>query len=174
MVQSVQKSAGILWYEGSHGLRIYTDLPSSRLKVEFLPTSPESSAAELTQESLYTLFRRYGKITEITPQPFDSKVVPRYGIVDYERMRFASMAKNCMHGFVVGQGEGGGKSGTILKMSYEPKFRAGKSIWEWFSQVTSSHRDSHSSLPFLLQSVWLFSTPFESSTSRCTSRKGST
>ena len=108
-------------------------LPSSRLKVEFLPTSPESSAAELTQESLYTLFRRYGKITEITPQPFDSKVVPRYGIVDYERMRFASMAKNCMHGFVVGQGEGGGKSGTILKMSYEPKFRAGKSIWEWFT-----------------------------------------
>lgn len=108
-------------------------LPSSRLKVEFLPTSPEASAAELTQESLYTLFRRYGKITEITPQPFDSKVVPRYGIVDYERMRFASMAKNCMHGFVVGQGEGGGKSGTILKMSYEPKFRAGKSIWEWFT-----------------------------------------
>lgn len=33
-------------------------LPSSRIKVEFLPTSPEASAAELTQETLYSLFRR--------------------------------------------------------------------------------------------------------------------
>ena len=108
-------------------------LPSSRLKVEFLPTSPESSAAELTQETLYTLFRRYGKISEITPQSFDSKVLPRYALIDYDRMRFASMAKNCMHGFVLGAAEGGGKAGTILKMSYEPKFRAGRSIWEWIT-----------------------------------------
>jgi RNA12 protein/RNA recognition motif. (a.k.a. RRM, RBD, or RNP domain) len=107
-------------------------LPSSRLRVEFLPTTPESSAAELTQETLYTLFRKYGKLTEITPQPFDSKAVPRYALVDYERMRFASMAKNCMHGFVVGSSEGGGKSGTVLKMSYEPKFR-GHTIWEWLT-----------------------------------------
>jgi hypothetical protein len=107
-------------------------LPSTRVKVEFLPTSPENQAAELTQETLYTLFRRYGKIAEITPQPFDSKVLPKYALIDYDRMRFASMAKNCMHGFVVDAAEGGGREGTILKMSYEPKFK-GSSIWEWMT-----------------------------------------
>ena len=99
-------------------------LPSSRLKVEFLPTSPEASAAELTQETLFTLFRKFGKLTEITPEPADSKVFPRYALVDYERMRFASMAKNCMHGFVLPESDGGGKTGTVLKMSYEPKHKA--------------------------------------------------
>ena len=99
-------------------------VPSQRLKVEFLPTSPEASAAELGQEQIYTLFRKYGKLFEITPQPADSKVTPRYALVDFDRMRFASMAKNCMHGFVVPPSEGGGKSGTIIKISYEPKYRA--------------------------------------------------
>ena len=107
-------------------------LPCSRLRVEFLPITPETSAAELTQETLYALFRKYGKLTEITPQPSDSKILPRYASIEYERMRFASMAKNCMHGFVVDQAEGGGKSGTVLKMSYEPRLR-GHSIWEWIT-----------------------------------------
>ena len=108
-------------------------LPSGRVRVEFYPTTPESSAAEITQETLYSIFRRYGKITEITPQPFDSKVLPKYALVEYERMRFASMAKNCMHGYVVDKAEGGGSAGTELKLSYEPKFRAGHSLWDWLS-----------------------------------------
>jgi RNA12 protein/RNA recognition motif. (a.k.a. RRM, RBD, or RNP domain) len=114
------------WIEDLHRL------PSSRLKIEFLPTSPETSAAELTQERLYTLFRRYGKLAQITPQPFDSKALPKYAVVEYDRMRFASMAKNCMHGFVVGEAEGGGKAGTVLKMSYEPKYR-GHTFWDWLT-----------------------------------------
>lgn len=98
--------------------------PSSRVRVEFLPTSPESSPAELTQEMLFALFRRYGKLAEITPQPSDSKVVPRYVLIDYTRMRFATMAKNCMHGFVVVPEEGGGKAGTMLRVNYETKIKA--------------------------------------------------
>jgi hypothetical protein len=96
-------------------------LPSARLRVEFLPTTPESSAAELTQETLFTLFRKYGKLAEITPQPSDSKVLPRYATIDYARMRFATMAKNCMHGFVLVEEEGGGMAGTVLKLTYERK-----------------------------------------------------
>lgn len=107
-------------------------VPSSRIKVEFLPTSPEASAAELTQETLFTLFRRYGKLIEITPQPSDSKVVPRYAFIDFTRVRFATMAKNCMHGFVLVEEAGGGKSGTVLKLSYERKMKA-HWIREWIT-----------------------------------------
>ncbi|KAL2424282.1 Mitochondrial escape protein 2 [Exophiala dermatitidis] len=99
-------------------------VPSPRVKVEFLPTSPENAAAELTQETLYSLFRRYGKISEIAPQPSDSKVSPRYAYIDFARLRFATVAKNCMHGYVVPAEEGGGKTGTLLKLSYESKTKA--------------------------------------------------
>ncbi|EXJ91794.1 hypothetical protein A1O3_00344 [Capronia epimyces CBS 606.96] len=99
-------------------------IPSPRVKVEFLPTSPEASAAELTQETLYSLFRRYGKIAEIAQQPSDSKITPRYAYIDYSRMRFATVAKNCMHGYLLPAEEGGGKSGTLLKLSYESKMKA--------------------------------------------------
>ncbi|OAP65730.1 hypothetical protein AYL99_01702 [Fonsecaea erecta] len=105
-------------------------VPTPRIKVEFLPTAPENSAAELTQETLYSLFRRYGKLTEIIPQPSDSKVVPKYAYVDYTRVRFATMAKNCMHGYVVPAEDGGGKTGTLLKLSYESK-RKTHWIWDW-------------------------------------------
>ncbi|RMZ89982.1 hypothetical protein DV736_g2777, partial [Chaetothyriales sp. CBS 134916] len=109
-------------------------IPSSRLKVEFLPTSPEASAAELTQETLYSLFRKFGKLAEITPQPTDSKVVPRHAFIDYERKRFGSMAKNCMHGYILPESDGGGKTGTKLKVSYEPKHKA-----HWYTSWITDH-----------------------------------
>jgi RNA12 protein/RNA recognition motif. (a.k.a. RRM, RBD, or RNP domain) len=96
-------------------------VPSSRLKVEFLGSSPEASAAELTQETLFSLFRRYGKIADITAQPFDSKIVPKYAMVDYARVRSAAMAKSCMHGFKILPEAGGGQSGTVLKISFQQK-----------------------------------------------------
>lgn len=98
--------------------------PSSRLKVEFLPTSPETSAAELTQETLFSLFRRYGKLADIIAQPSDSKVMPKYAYVDFRSTHFAVMARNCMHGFRVVEGAGGGKTGTDLKVIYEQKIKA--------------------------------------------------
>ncbi|KAL8705123.1 MAG: hypothetical protein Q9225_008045, partial [Loekoesia sp. 1 TL-2023] len=57
--------------------------PSKRLKVEFLPTSPGAEAAELPEETLYTLFRTYGKLGDITPQPTGSKDLPKYAILNY-------------------------------------------------------------------------------------------
>ncbi|RMZ77953.1 hypothetical protein DV738_g4171, partial [Chaetothyriales sp. CBS 135597] len=109
-------------------------IPSSRLKVEFLPTSPEASAAELTQETLYSLFRKFGKLAEITPQPTDSKVVPRYAIIDYERKRFGCMAKNCMHGYVLPESGGGGKTGTRLNVRYEERQKS-----HWYSSWITNH-----------------------------------
>lgn len=98
-------------------------IPSQTLKVEFMPTSPDTSAAELTQEALYSLFRPYGKLLDIQSQPSDSKVEPRYAILRFERPRFAVMARNCMHGFVVNEAAGGGKSGTRFKINYERKIK---------------------------------------------------
>jgi len=109
-------------------------LPSARLKVEFLPTSPEATAAELTHETLFSLFRRYGKLAEIISQPSDSKVIPRYAYIDYTRVRFATMARNCMHGFVLPAEAGGGKSGTLLKLSYESRAKA-----HWFRDWITGH-----------------------------------
>ncbi|KAJ5645489.1 hypothetical protein N7507_011500 [Penicillium longicatenatum] len=83
-------------------------IPSQSLKVEFLPASTESPPTELTQEAIYSLFRPFGKILDIQQQPSDSKVVPRYAIVRFERPRFSVLARNCMHGF---------------KISYERKIR---------------------------------------------------
>lgn len=99
--------------------------PSSRLRVEFLPTEPGASAAELTQEQLYSFFRPFGKLSEIIVQPSDSKVLPKYAHLDFESYRKAVMAKNCMHGYLVNDSEGGGKSGTLLRLTYEKRQRAG-------------------------------------------------
>lgn len=104
--------------------------PSSRIKVEFAPTSPGGEAAELTQETLYSLFRRYGKLAEITSQPSDSKVFPRYAYLDFSRLRQAIMARNCMHGFRLSEEAGGGKAGTVLRLSFEQKIKA-HYIREW-------------------------------------------
>lgn len=98
--------------------------PSSRLRVEFLPTHPEETAAELTQESLFALFRRYGKLANIVAQPSDSKILPKYAHIDFTRLRYAIMAKNCMHGLAIGENAGGGKAGTILKLTFERKEKA--------------------------------------------------
>jgi hypothetical protein len=106
-------------------------LPSSRLKVEFLPTSPDASAAELSQEQLYEFFRRYGKLADIIPQPPDSKVLPKFAFLDFTGVRRAAMAKNCLHGLVVDEAHGGGKTGTLLRLTYEQKQKA-HWIKDWF------------------------------------------
>ena len=102
--------------------------PKSRIRVEFSGNDP----SELSQETLYSLFRKYGKIAEITPQPSDSKVLPKYAFVDFVLVRDAIMARNCMHGFVAGEN---GKS-TKLRLSYEQRVKP-HHIWDW---VTSHPR----------------------------------
>jgi hypothetical protein len=105
-------------------------VPSPRVKVEFLPTEPGGPAAELSQENLYELFRLYGKLVDITPQPQDSKVLPRYALLDFMGPAPATMAKNCMHGYLVSEQSGGGKTGTMLRLSYEAKIKTNW-IREW-------------------------------------------
>jgi hypothetical protein len=99
-------------------------LPTLRLKVEFLPTNPGETPAELSQEQLYSFFRPYGKLTEIIPQESDSKIAPRYALLDFASRKKAIMARNCMHGYLVIEAQGGGKSGTILRLTYEQKIKA--------------------------------------------------
>ena len=99
--------------------------PSTRLRVEFLPTEPGAEVAELNQEQLYSFFRPFGKLSDIIVQPSDSKVLPKFAYLDFANYRKAIMAKNCMHGYLVNDAEGGGKSGTLLRLSYEKKQRAG-------------------------------------------------
>ena len=104
--------------------------PNPRVKVEFVPTTPGQSAEELSQETLYSLFRRYGKLADIESQPTDSKELPKYAFLNFSKWRNAIMAKNCMHGYVVPASEGGGEQGTRLKILYEQK-RKGHWIWGW-------------------------------------------
>ena len=108
--------------------------PSPRIKVEFLPTEPGGAAAELSQEQLYSLLRKYGKIVDIASQPADSKALPRYASVTFRLQRQAIMARNCMHGFVLPETEGGGKAGTLLRINYEKILKA-----RWIRDWIASH-----------------------------------
>lgn len=98
-------------------------IPSQRLRVEFHSTSPETSPVELNPEILYSLFRPYGKLTNIERQASDSKVLPRFAYVEFARSKYAVVAKNCLHGFILPEEEGGGKHGTRLKLKYERKIK---------------------------------------------------
>ncbi|KAF2878314.1 RNA12 protein-domain-containing protein [Massariosphaeria phaeospora] len=98
-------------------------LPTSRIKVEFIPSEPGEEAVELSQEQLYAFFRPYGKLADIKMQPPDSKVLPKSASLDFARMQKAIMARNCMHGYLVTEAEGGGKKGTVLRLTYEQKIK---------------------------------------------------
>lgn len=120
-----------------HGKPWVEDLnrfPCTKLKVEFVPATPGQPATELAQEPLYSLFRRYGKLVDILPQPTDSKEVPRYAYLNFTKVRQAIMAKNCMHGYTVSLQEGGGNAGTVLKLGYELKKQS-----HWFRDWLMSH-----------------------------------
>jgi hypothetical protein len=106
--------------------------PKNRLRIEFTPPNPSDTAVELSQETLFSLFRKYGKIVELTSQAADSKVLPKFAYVDFFMVRDAVLARNCMHGFVVGEVLGGGKNGTKLRISFEQRVKA-HHIWDWIT-----------------------------------------
>lgn len=97
--------------------------PSSRVKVEFLPTAP-GRTAELSQEELFSLFRPYGRLLNVSAQRPDEETLPRYAYLDFRAVRHAVMAKNCLHGITVQAAEGGGMNGTVLRLGYEPVVKA--------------------------------------------------
>jgi len=117
---------GVPWLEDLHRF------PKSRLRVEFVPPNPGEEAVELSQEDLYSMFRKYGKIAEITSQPWDSKVLPKFAYVDFAIVRDSIMARNCLHGYVVSEAKGGGKTGTKLRMSYEERTKQHR-FWDWMT-----------------------------------------
>lgn len=106
--------------------------PKNRLRIEFVPKNPGEEAVELSQETLYSLFRQYGSISEIISQPWDSKVYPKYAYVDFSFVRDAITARNCLHGFVVPEELGGGKLGTKFRISYERRTKPHR-IWDWIT-----------------------------------------
>ncbi|CAK7270931.1 mitochondrial escape protein 2 [Sporothrix epigloea] len=122
---------GVPWLED-----LASRVPSSRVKVEFcappaatgtggVGDASGSANLELSHETIYSLFRRYGKIAEITSLPFDSKTLPRYATIDFIRLRDAVMARSCLHGFVVNET-------SRLRTSYEQRARA-HHIWDWLT-----------------------------------------
>lgn len=106
--------------------------PSNFVKVEFVPAEVGGTPEQLSEENIYSLFRRFGKIGDIVAQPADSKELPRYATVNYPLTRHAIMARNCMHGFIVTEELGGGKAGTMLRLSYIKRIRA-HNIWNWLT-----------------------------------------
>lgn len=101
-------------------------MPAARLRVEFISGEPggnPADAVELSQEEIFQFFRPYGKLSDIVMQPPDSKVLPKFAYIDFSTMGKAIMAKNCMHGYLVSQAEGGGVKGTILRLKYEQKIK---------------------------------------------------
>lgn len=120
----VGRVVGNPWIEDLHRF------PSLKLKVEFHPRSPETTATELTQEALYTIFRKYGKLRDIERQQPGSPVTPRFAYVEFSRVTFAVLARSCVHGLTVVEKDGGGKHGTVLKITYERKIK-GSWIREW-------------------------------------------
>ncbi|PNP52970.1 hypothetical protein THARTR1_06485 [Trichoderma harzianum] len=117
---------GVPWLEDLHRY------PSPLLMVEFVPPEPGAAPEELPEEVLYSLFRRYGKIADIIPQPADSKITPRYAQIGFPTLRDTIMARNCLHGFVLSEAQGGGKNGTKLRLSYVKKEKA-HNIWNWIT-----------------------------------------
>ncbi|KAF1943348.1 hypothetical protein EJ02DRAFT_433288 [Clathrospora elynae] len=108
-------------------------MPAPRLRVEFASGeagAPVTDAVELSQEQLFQFFRPYGKLGDIVMQPPDSKILPKFAYLDYSSIGKAIMAKNCMHGYLVSEAEGGGKKGTILRLKYEQKIKP-RYIRDW-------------------------------------------
>lgn len=69
---------------------------TNKLKVEF-------EGADLSQEALYLLFRRYGPIIDIVPPAPGTKDIPRSAIVIFSHFRDAATARNCVNGVKLGE-----------------------------------------------------------------------
>ncbi|KAK2071617.1 hypothetical protein P8C59_006025 [Phyllachora maydis] len=111
---------GVPWLEDLYRL------PRTRLRVDLAgPDGPD-----VAEETLFGLFRPYGRIADMTPQPPDSKVLPRFAHVDFVRIRDAIMARNCLHGYHVAAADG--VAPATLRLSYEPRVKP-RHVWHWLT-----------------------------------------
>ncbi|WWD16211.1 hypothetical protein CI109_100637 [Kwoniella shandongensis] len=85
--------AGRVWVvKGKQWTEDLNRYPSGRLRVEF-------DGPDVSQEMLYTLFRPYGRLSDIqppTPVPAGSL---RYATVAFSRLSSSAIAINCLHGY---------------------------------------------------------------------------
>ncbi|KAI8090206.1 RNA12 protein-domain-containing protein [Gilbertella persicaria] len=84
--------------------------PTQRLRIEF-------QGEAVSVEKLYTHLRPYGKIFDIAlyPNPMVAKDPARYAIASFTRVRYATSARNCLHGYYI--------DGTRLNVLYERQLR---------------------------------------------------
>ncbi|PLB38627.1 putative RNA12 protein [Aspergillus candidus] len=101
-------------------------IPSQRLRVDFLPTNGDTPGT-VTVETLYSLFRRYGKLRNVDVVQPDPKSAPRYAHVEFSRAQPAVVAKSCLHGFTL---PGCNSNGTTLRISYARKIKLA-AIRDW-------------------------------------------
>lgn len=89
--------------KGTPWIEDLSRFPSEKLKIKF-------SGESLSEEELYLLFRRYGKIVDIIPQ---SSTNPLATII-FKKIRSAISAKNCITGLTLNKGQ------TTLHLQYIP------------------------------------------------------
>ncbi|KAL9553734.1 hypothetical protein MBANPS3_003159 [Mucor bainieri] len=84
--------------------------PTNRLRIEF-------QGEAVNVERLYRHLRPYGKVFDISlyPNPIVAKDPARYAIAQFTRTRFATSARNCLHGHYI--------DGTRLNILYEKQLR---------------------------------------------------
>lgn len=99
--------------------------PSINLRVELLPPKDGEEVKDITHEQLYSLFRPYGKLLEIESQPADSKILPKYALLNFASIKRAIMAKECLHGFTVKSETDPGMLLAKLKIGYQQETRQG-------------------------------------------------
>ncbi|KAI9283364.1 RNA12 protein-domain-containing protein [Sporodiniella umbellata] len=91
--------------------------PSPRLRIEF-------QGDPINVEKLFHQLRPYGRIIDISlyPNPSAGKDPARYAIVQFTRVRFATSARNCLHGYKI--------DNTRLNILYERQMRTNV-VKEW-------------------------------------------
>lgn len=104
---------GVPWIED---LKRYS---SKQVKVVF-------EGPDLSQEEIYKLLRRYGSIIDIVPPSPAAKDLPRSAMVEFQRLRDACTARNCVNSLTVGE--------TKIHIEYVPNDKAG-----WFKKTVMDH-----------------------------------
>ncbi|KAJ3216920.1 mitochondrial escape protein 2 [Dinochytrium kinnereticum] len=84
---------------------IQSSVPTSRVRVEF-------SGPALTSQQLFTEFRPFGKIEDISLVQVPGKEVKTVGHIQFSRIRSATAARTCLQGRQVGS--------SLITVEYEP------------------------------------------------------
>ncbi|KAM0751298.1 hypothetical protein T439DRAFT_313608 [Meredithblackwellia eburnea MCA 4105] len=90
----VMGESRVFLVKGKPWLEDMNRFPNGKIRVEF-------EGPEIPQEELYDVFRPFGRIHNIYPQPPSSKDTPRFANVTFISLRSAAAARNCLHNAVI-------------------------------------------------------------------------